>query len=111
MIVDIRKQQHQDNLKMEIYHKFKIRFINCPYNLLAEYRLPKCRFDLILYNVHTLETLCIIEVRRINARRPPKKTGNKHLKYLKHCPVFYISRYDEIDNFLDRFEKFLQKDN
>jgi len=110
MVVNTGKTQHQDNLKMELYHRFKTKFPECKYEMLAEYHVPKCRFDLLMYDKETLEVLCLIEIRRLSAKKPPNKDGKKHIKYFEYCKnIYYLSKYDEIDDFLNRFEKFLNK--
>lgn len=96
---------------MEIYYRFKNRFLNFQFSLVAEYRFENCRFDLLLYDIKTGEAECIIEVRRISSKKPANMFSKKHLKYSKHCNlVLYISKYSEIDDLLDNIENlFIQK--
>ena len=111
MIIDIKKR-HQDNLKVEIYHQFRIRFIDVPFELLAEHKIGRCRFDLLLYEKGTNKLICLIEVRRIGARREVNGTSKKHIKYSAFgCPLFYISEFSKISFLLDAFERVYKENN
>lgn len=106
MIVEVNKHMHQDNLKMEIYHQFKQRFLGYKMKLIAEYRVSGCRFDLLLYDTSTNEVICIVEVRRIGVLKPVKPTSRKQIKYSAYCKtVLFISLFSEINTLLDKFEQ------
>ena len=105
MKINIDKHLHQDNLKAEIYHQFKLRFLTEPFALVCEYRVDKSRFDLTAYNTDTLDVIALIEVRRIGVKKPPRVFGRKHLKYAQYgCNILYISEFGEVDNLLDDIE-------
>lgn len=105
MKVDLSKQPHQDNLKAEIYHQFRIQSIRCAsWEIICEYKNDNCRFDLIIYDKETLDVFVIIEVRRIGVRKAPKLNGRKHTKYCSSGNVLYIGHFHEIDNLFDCIE-------
>lgn len=104
MLIDLTKKLHQDNLKAEIYHRFKLlRFDDL--NLICEYYDSGSRFDLLVYQPSTGNVVCIIEVRRIGVKRAVKPTSKKHSKYSKFSvPIFYISEFCKIGDLLDEIK-------
>lgn len=102
MKIDINKKPHQDNLKAEIYHQFKCQGYYRHFSMRCEHKFCNCRFDMVAYDSTTLEIFALIEVRRIDAKKPPRVTGNKHIKYSAHgCKLFYISQFDKIEELLN----------
>jgi hypothetical protein len=105
MKIDLVKNLHQDNLKAEIYFQFKNRFVDSSINILCEYYVLGCRFDMIVYSCKTEDVLCLIEVRKIGAKKEPKLLGKKHLKYSQFgCDILYISQFFMIKDLLDKIE-------
>lgn len=106
MKIDITKKLHQDNLKAEIYHRFKNRFSDDKMGIICEYKESWCRFDLIVYEKNSLDVVAIIEVRRINCKKEPNINGRQHIKYSWFgVKLFYISHFEKIDSLLDDLDK------
>jgi len=104
MKIDLEKRLHQDNLKAEVYHKFKNRFAHSGYEMICEYKFGKCRFDLLVCD-NTGDVCVLIEVRRIGTLNPPQINGKKHFKYSQHgVMLWYISEFGHVEELLDRLE-------
>lgn len=103
MKIDLNKKLHQDNLKAEIYHQFRKRFVDKEIELICEYKTDKCRFDLVCFESQMGgEVVGIIEVRRVNAKKEPNYTGSQHRRYSSFgVKLFYISEFDKITELLD----------
>lgn len=102
MKIDISKKLHQDNLKAEIYHQFKVRFPESNIGIMCEYKHQKSRFDLLFFDKATEESILIVEVRRIGAKKPVDKNGKQFLKYSQYgCNLFHISDFSKIQELLD----------
>lgn len=102
MKIDLNKKLHQDNLKAEIYHQFRKRFIGREFELICEYKTDGCRFDLVAYETEGEEVIGLIEVRRVNAKKEPNYDGSQHRRYSNFgVKLFYISSFDKINELLD----------
>ena len=102
MFINPDKRLHQDNLKSEIYYRFNNKFVETDFKIILEYTSGRCRFDALVYDNPTNKVVAIIEVRSVNARRPPHFGTKKHLKYIQFgCNIFYISRFSAIDELLE----------
>lgn len=102
MKVDLNTRMHQDNLKAEIWHQFKLRFLNSGFALICEYKTNGSRFDILAYERETQDVVGIIEVRRLYCKKEPNLSGKQHRKYSAFGPnIYHISEFEKIPELLD----------